>query len=241
MKRLLKWIVGVLAVLLLAAFGLLCYMAGSPKDAYGMVRYALPHMHRGTLKLGSDAPDARLLALDEIVGDGDALFQRFRLRVADVFLHVGFHLPLIGGMRFAHVDGEEVRVISVIVINLDDVADLATERRSSVAAEDDHQRAAADAIVNPEFLFSAQREQRSVGRGVTGLELAAVHVRQCVADHAVGVLRAASHHGKADEGCDQEHAEDGGDPDCHSFHRVTFERVRAITFSRDILRVPNWD
>jgi hypothetical protein len=64
MKRLLKWIAGVLAVLLLAAFGALCYMAGSPKDAYGMVRYALPHMHRGTLKVGSDAPDARLLALD---------------------------------------------------------------------------------------------------------------------------------------------------------------------------------
>ncbi|HEV2194428.1 MAG TPA: hypothetical protein VGR55_02545 [Candidatus Acidoferrum sp.] len=64
MKRLLKWIAGVLAVLLLAAFGVLCYMAGSPKDAYGMVRYALPHMHRGTLKVGSDAPDARLLALD---------------------------------------------------------------------------------------------------------------------------------------------------------------------------------
>ena len=39
-------------------------MAGSPKDAYGMVRYALPHMHRGNLKVGDDAPDARLLALD---------------------------------------------------------------------------------------------------------------------------------------------------------------------------------
>jgi hypothetical protein len=39
-------------------------MAGSPKDVYGMVRYALPHMHRGTLKVGSDAPDARLVALD---------------------------------------------------------------------------------------------------------------------------------------------------------------------------------
>jgi hypothetical protein len=63
MKRLLKWIAGILAVLLLAAFGVLCWMAGSPKDAYGMVRYALPHMHRGTLKVGSDAPDARLLAL----------------------------------------------------------------------------------------------------------------------------------------------------------------------------------
>ncbi|HVH72090.1 MAG TPA: hypothetical protein VNB49_13395 [Candidatus Dormibacteraeota bacterium] len=64
MKRLLKWVVGIVAVLLLAAFGMLCYLAGSPKDAYGMVRYALPHMHRGTLKVGTDAPDARLLALD---------------------------------------------------------------------------------------------------------------------------------------------------------------------------------
>ena len=54
--------VGVL--LLIAAFAVLSFMAGSPKDAYGMVRYALPHMHRGTLKPGDDAPDARLVALD---------------------------------------------------------------------------------------------------------------------------------------------------------------------------------
>ncbi len=66
MKRLLKWFAGVLAVLLLSAFGVLCYLAGSPKDAYGMVRYALPHMRRGTLQVGSDAPDARLVALDGI-------------------------------------------------------------------------------------------------------------------------------------------------------------------------------
>ena len=65
-KRLLICFAGVLAVLLLAAFGALCYMAGSPKDAYGMVRYALPHMHRGTLQVGSDAPDVRLLALDGV-------------------------------------------------------------------------------------------------------------------------------------------------------------------------------
>ena len=55
MKRLLKWIAGVLAVLLLAAFGVFSYLAGSPKDAYGMVRYALP-------RIGGVA--ARLLALD---------------------------------------------------------------------------------------------------------------------------------------------------------------------------------
>ncbi len=64
MNRFWKWIVGGVASLLLAAFGVLSYMAGSPKDAYGMVRYALPHMHRGMLKVGSDAPDARIFALD---------------------------------------------------------------------------------------------------------------------------------------------------------------------------------
>ena len=59
-----RWAVGIVAFLFVAAFAGLSYMAGSPKDAYGMVRYALTHMHRGTLKVGNDAPDARLVALD---------------------------------------------------------------------------------------------------------------------------------------------------------------------------------
>jgi hypothetical protein len=60
----LKWALGVVLVLAVVAVGALSYMAGSPKDALYMVRYAFPHMHRGTLKVGDDAPDARLLALD---------------------------------------------------------------------------------------------------------------------------------------------------------------------------------
>ena len=64
MNRFWKWVAGGVATLLLAAFVFLSFMAGSPKDAYGMVRYALPHMHRGMLKVGSDAPDARIFALD---------------------------------------------------------------------------------------------------------------------------------------------------------------------------------
>ena len=59
-----KWTIAVFLVLVLGVFLLLCKMAGSPKDAYGMVRYAFPHMRRGSLKVGSDAPDARLVALD---------------------------------------------------------------------------------------------------------------------------------------------------------------------------------
>ena len=59
-----KWTIGVALVLLVGAFIGLSLMAGSPKDAYGMVRYAFPHMHRGNLKVGDDAPDARLVALN---------------------------------------------------------------------------------------------------------------------------------------------------------------------------------
>ncbi len=64
MNRFWKWTAGIFGVLMVAVFIGLSVMAGSPKDAYGMVRYALPHMHRGTLKVGSDAPDARIVALD---------------------------------------------------------------------------------------------------------------------------------------------------------------------------------
>ena len=64
MRRFWKITIGVVLALLVAAFVGLSVMAGSPKDAYGMVRYALPHMHRGTLKVGDDAPDATLVALD---------------------------------------------------------------------------------------------------------------------------------------------------------------------------------
>ena len=64
-----KWAIGIVLALVLLAFVGLSFMAGSPKDAYGMVRYALPHMHRGNLRVGDDAPDASLVALD-----GDARF-----------------------------------------------------------------------------------------------------------------------------------------------------------------------
>ena len=58
------WIAAGFAGLLLLVFSGLSWMAGSPRDAYGMVRYAFPHMHRGKLKVGDEAPDARVLALD---------------------------------------------------------------------------------------------------------------------------------------------------------------------------------
>ena len=64
MHPILKWSLSAVAILLLAICVGLSIMAGSPKDAIGMVRYALPHMHRGNLQVGSDAPDATLVSLD---------------------------------------------------------------------------------------------------------------------------------------------------------------------------------
>ena len=72
MKPILKWSLLTLGILLLGAGTGLSFMAGSPKDALEMVRYALPYMHMGNLQVGSAAPDATLLALD-----GDT---RFHLR-----------------------------------------------------------------------------------------------------------------------------------------------------------------
>jgi hypothetical protein len=65
-RKFFKWFGIGLGALFLVAFALLSFMAGSPKDAVYMVRYALPHMHRGHLKIGDTAPDARLLELDGI-------------------------------------------------------------------------------------------------------------------------------------------------------------------------------
>jgi hypothetical protein len=59
-----KWTLVSLGAIVVAVFVGLSIMAGSPKDAYGMVRYAFPHMHRSRLHPGDDAPDAQVLALD---------------------------------------------------------------------------------------------------------------------------------------------------------------------------------
>ena len=64
MKRMVLWLAGSVGFLLLAGYIGLSVMAGGPKDALYMLRYAVPHMHRGKLRPGDDAPDARLLALN---------------------------------------------------------------------------------------------------------------------------------------------------------------------------------
>ena len=64
MRKISIWVGISLGALLLIAFIALSKMAGGPKDAIYMVRYAFPHMHRGNLKVGDAAPDAKLFALN---------------------------------------------------------------------------------------------------------------------------------------------------------------------------------
>ena len=70
MKPIVKWGLVGLGIAAVGAGTGLSFMAGSPKDALQMVRYALPYMHVGNLKVGSAAPDVTLVALD-----GESKFQ----------------------------------------------------------------------------------------------------------------------------------------------------------------------
>lgn len=58
------WIGIGIAALVVIVYGVLSFMAGSPKDALFMVRYAFPHMRSGSLRVGALAPDGRLTALN---------------------------------------------------------------------------------------------------------------------------------------------------------------------------------
>jgi hypothetical protein len=58
------WIGIGIASLAVIVYIALSLMAGSPKDALLMVRYAFPHMRNGNLKVGAPAPDGKLTALN---------------------------------------------------------------------------------------------------------------------------------------------------------------------------------
>ncbi len=95
-------------------------------------------------------------ALDEIVGDRNALRQSLRLRVANVFVHIAFHLPFVLRMRFADVNGQKIRASFVIVVEIYEVAYLAAKGRSGVAAKNQNERALADTIAEMELRLAIE-------------------------------------------------------------------------------------
>lgn len=64
--RALKWTAIGLGLFFVLAFAFLSMVAGGPRNVYGLVRYALPNMHRGDLYVGDRARDAKLYALDGV-------------------------------------------------------------------------------------------------------------------------------------------------------------------------------
>ncbi len=103
-------------------------------------------------------------SLGEIICDHHALLERFRLGVADVVLYVGLHLPLISGMRFAHVNGQKVRALFVILIDLNDVADLAPEGWSSKASKHQYERPVMRSFTDVKTADAIQRDDTRIGR-----------------------------------------------------------------------------
>ena len=70
-------------------------------------------------------------------------------------------------MRFANIDGQEAGMLFVVVEDLDDVADLATEWRSGETSEDYDERFCASAFAYVKRFRAIQRENARIGSGVT--------------------------------------------------------------------------
>src|SRR5450755_3281687 len=104
-------------------------------------------------------------------GNHGALFFVFWTGEDDFVFHVAFHLPDVARMRLRDVDDQECDLISVLLVELVKGGNLPPERRSSVAAEDQHDRVALrcqtgelnrGALVEP--------RQREVGGGIADVQ-----------------------------------------------------------------------
>jgi len=62
-------------------------------------------------------------------------------------------------MSFANIDSEEIDVILVVVKELNDVANLATERRSSETAEDQDERTTSSFLANVKAAGAIERDK----------------------------------------------------------------------------------
>src|SRR5262249_27412518 len=118
--------------------------------------------------------DGHLVAesLDEVVGDGNPLGRGLGLRVTDLLLFVGVHLPFVGRMGFLDVDSQESDAITVLSIHPLHTLDRAPERRSSEAAEDEDNGLASNDARERHRRLAVEPYQRHIRSAVAGLELA---------------------------------------------------------------------
>jgi hypothetical protein len=101
-------------------------------------------------------------------------------------------------MSFANVDGEEIGVVLVIVVELNDVANLATKRRSSETAEDQDERSASGLFADVEAARAIECDEAGIGSVVADFEIAAMHVGKSIADHVESIFGPARHEAEKD-------------------------------------------
>ena len=155
---------------------------------------------RGIAHVVDSEGQGKFESFREIIRDDYALLERFWLGVANVILQIGFHLPFVGGMRFANINGQKISVVFVVLVNLNDVAHLAAEGRSSKTSKYQDERPRTGSLADMEMTRSVECHQPRVGRIAAHFQGAAMHVRQSVAHHAVGVFRASGHVGQSGKG-----------------------------------------
>ena len=163
-----------------------------------------------------------LESFDEIIGDREALFQCFRLRVADVVFEIRFHLPFVGGVRLANVNGQKISAVLVILKNLNDVAYLAAKGRSSKTPEDENERTVMRTFANVKTADAIERDNSRVRCVAADSQCATMHVGQRVAHHAVRVLGAPGHVGQSGKGSNEQHAQYSRRPFPEAFHWKLF-------------------
>jgi hypothetical protein len=115
-------------------------------------------------------------------------------------------------MRLSNVDGQEIRTVLVVVVDFDQIADLAAEWRSSVAAKDQDERARADVVADAEGRMAVKGEKRSVGGRIAYMEIPAMPLRQRVAQKTVQVARAPQEIAADAHGPHHKHDEDDYNP-----------------------------
>jgi hypothetical protein len=173
---------------------------------------------------------SELESFDEIVRDHHALFQRFRLRVTNVVFEIRFHLPFVGGMRFANVNGQKIRALFIILVNLNDVAHLAAKRRSSKTPEDENEWTIVRTFANVKTAEAIQRDDARVRRVAADFQRAAMHVRQGVAHHAVGILGTPRHVGQSGKGSHEQYAKYSRRPFPETIHAVLLQSINSDAF-----------
>src|SRR6202047_2628959 len=94
-------------------------------------------------------------------------------------------------MSFANVNGKELGAAAVFAVHLGEMAHLAAEGRSSVASENNNERARSDAFMQIEGGLAVERNQSHVWRGGAYAKAAAMPLGKGVAKKAVDVARPA--------------------------------------------------